>query len=45
MSRNCPTRKPACKNSAIVNSVKNLINQLESDNITNFIPITKKEIN
>lgn len=44
MSRNCPTRKPACKNSAIVNSVKNLINQLESDNITNFIPITKKEI-
>ena len=45
MSRNCPITKTDCKNSAIVNSIKKLIIQLESDNITNFIPITKKEIN
>ena len=45
MPGNCPITKTTCKNSAIVNSIKKLINQLESDNITNFIPITKKEIN
>lgn len=45
MPGNCPITKTDCKNSAIVNSIKKLINQLESDNITNFIPITKKEIN
>ena len=45
MSRSCPTQKADCKNSAIVKSVKKLINQLESDNITDFIPVTKKELN
>ena len=45
MPTNCPKTKATCKNSAIVKSVKKLINQLESDNMTDFIPITKKEIN
>ena len=45
MPRKCPKVKADCKNSAIVKSVKKLINQLESDNITDFIPITKKELN
>ncbi len=40
----CPGIKTSCRNTRIVNSVKKLINQLESDDITNFIPITKKEI-
>ena len=33
-----------CKNSSVVKAVKKIINQLESDNITDLIPITKKEI-
>ena len=32
MPGNCPITKTTCKDSAIVNSIKKLINQLESDN-------------
>ena len=45
MTGRCPPLKANCKNTAIVKSVKKLIRQLESDNITDFIPITKKELN
>lgn len=40
----CPAIKTSCRNTRIVKSVKKLLDQLESDNITNFIPITKKEL-
>jgi len=40
----CPAIKTSCKDAKIVNSVKNLIKQLESDDISSFIPVTKKEL-
>jgi len=40
----CPDIKTSCKNTKIVKSVKKLIDQLESSNVTKIIPITKKEL-
>ena len=41
----CPAIKTSCKSSSIVKSVQKLITQLESDDITDFIPVTSKELN
>ena len=40
----CPSIKASCNDAPIVESVKNLIKQLEADDITNFIPVTKKDL-
>lgn len=40
----CPSVKTKCKNSRLVLSVQRLIKQLESQDITNFIPITQKDL-
>ena len=40
----CPAVKMKCNNSSIVKSVEKLIRQLESKDITDFIPVTPKEL-
>lgn len=44
MSAYCPAIKTKCNNSSIVKSVEKLIHQLESKDITDFIPVTPKEL-
>lgn len=44
MRRYCYNKNKKCNNSYIVKSVRKLIEQLESKNITDFIPVTPKEL-